>query len=190
MSKHQVPRYTPLRTIILLKPFLKPTNRSFKDLPLNSTNQPPSAPRLPPFPTPALNPPQDFRIQILHNLRTPPHPLLPILPHKRPLLTLTLQQVNAIMQLTHSFRNLLTRTLDTQIRSRERRRIEELLEAAIRERAQQARADLLARQAAQDAELVLAVDEVLDLRPVDAQEEFGGRFVGVPGRVGGDCEGW
>lgn len=85
---------------------------------------------------------------------------------------LLLEKADAIVKLPHALRNLLRGLGLTQMGRRERDSVEELLEAAVDECAEQARSYLLPRQSSQDAELRLSVDEMLNLWSVDPQENL------------------
>lgn len=112
-------------------------------------------------------------------------PLVPVLPHARAVVPLMLKQVDAVVQLPHPLGNLARGVGLAQVQGLERDGVEELLETAVLEGAQQARANLLAGKALEDLELVVAVDEVLHLWAVDAQQNLGRRLLAFAvGKIG------
>lgn len=106
------------------------------------------------------------------------HPVVPVLKDRGSLIPLLVQEINALVKLTHSLRNLPGRSRLPQFLGRQRHGIEKLLEATILECAQQPRPYLLACEALEDLELVVSVDEVFHVRAVDAQEQLGRLLLG------------
>lgn len=145
-----------------------------EDRPLRPAHKPPLLPRVVSREVRCAVAHPDLLVAPRNNLFAPVNPFVPIPPHKRPVLPLLRQQVDPVVQLAHSLGDLLARLRIAQLLGRQGARVEELLEAAVPKGAEQARADALAGQAPQDLELRFAVDEVLDLGAVDAEEEFAG----------------
>ena len=76
------------------------------------------------------------------------------------------------MELTHSLGYLLRGFGNAKIPSGQCPSVEELFEPTVGESTQQPRTDLLASQTPQDLQLALSVNEMFDLRSVDAEKKF------------------
>lgn len=152
-----------------------------EDWPFDAANKTPGPPRMPcPFCS-CRSPGEDLLVEILDSLLRLAQPLVPVVPDSRPAVLLLLEKADAIVELPHALRNLLRCLGLAQMGRRERDSIEELLEAAVDECAEQARSYLLPRQSSQDAELRLSVDEMLNLWSVDSQENLLGWLLSIRG---------
>ena len=76
------------------------------------------------------------------------------------------------MKLTHSLSYLPRGFGDSKIPSGQCLCVEELFKSTVGESTQQSRTDLLASQTPQDLQLALSVNEMFDLRSVDAEKKF------------------
>lgn len=77
------------------------------------------------------------------------------------------------MKLAHALCNLLRCLRLAQGCGSQGCSVEELFEPTIGERPEESRSDLLPREALQDAELVVSIDQMLHLRAVDPQQYLG-----------------
>lgn len=82
------------------------------------------------------------------------------------------------MELAHALRDLLGCPWLPQLLGRQRCSVEVLLKATVGKGSKQAWPNLLAGEPLQDLELAIAVDEVLDVRAVDAEEQLRGLLLG------------
>jgi hypothetical protein len=129
----------------------------------------------------ALGVGKDLFIEERHRLLHLAKPLVPVLEHARPLIPFFSEQLDAVVQLPHAFGNLLGRLWLPHAGWGQRGSVQVLLESAIKKGPQQARADFLPGQPPQHVQLVLPVDQVLHLGPVDPQQNFGRLFLaGLP----------
>lgn len=109
-------------------------------------------------------------------------PLVPVLPHPRSLVPLLAKQLNPVVQLPHPLGNLPGCFGLPHTARGERGGIQVLLEPTILERSQQPRTDLLAGEPPKHAQLVLSVNQMLHLGPVDSQQYLARLFLaGFPG---------
>lgn len=115
---------------------------------------------------------RDLVVQPCNDLLAAADPLVPVLPDGRAGRALVGKQLDDVVQLSHALGDLDGGFGDAEVVPRERVGVEVFLEAAVLERAEHARANVLLRQTAKDTQLALAVDQVVDLGPVDAEQEF------------------
>jgi hypothetical protein len=76
------------------------------------------------------------------------------------------------MQLSHPLGNLPAGLRHPQILGRQWPSLEVFLETAVVERAQYARSNVLAPQTTENLQLFFTIDQVIDLRTIDAQQKF------------------
>lgn len=80
------------------------------------------------------------------------------------------EQIDTLVQLPHALGNLNRGVRVAEVPRSERAGVEELLKATVRKSTEEARADLLASQPAQDLKFRFSVNEMFDLGAVDAEK--------------------
>lgn len=163
------------------KPFahpLRPTTQCIKPCPIflngtaelgprNTANIPPLAPEF----FSCL-----FRIVVRGDLVVKPgyhllaavDPFVPVVPDGWTAGSLLRQQLDGLVELSHAFGNVLGRFLDAEIRVRECSSFIVLFKAAVLENTKHGRADVLFGKPTEDAEFMFAINQVFDLRAVNA----------------------
>jgi hypothetical protein len=76
-----------------------------------------------------------------------------------------LEEVNAVMKLSHTLGYLLRGFRDTQIVRRQCSSIEELLKSTIKERSKQTRTNFPSGKAPKDLQFILSINQVFNLGP-------------------------
>jgi len=115
---------------------------------------------------------EDLFVKQSDDLLASIHPFVPIPPYERTGVSFFFKEINTVMQLAHSFRNLLGGFRNAQILRGESPSVEELFETTIAEGTKQSWANSLSSKTTKNCQLTLTVDEMLYLRPVDAKQKL------------------